>query len=157
MYHGENEQFLKIEFPMGWRTIFFCFFSKKVVIIYHGENTLFFVNEITNGVNKLFLCFFFRNKLAIYTMGKTCVSYIRIVFVCFPIGNTIQKSMEPGVRILETTKIFNGVDTSHSDRHIGNVHALIISKEHTFESFKYGTHQMFHGVVSDIADTFYMS
>ena len=44
---------------------------------------------------------------------------------------------------------------SDSEQRIVNVHVLIISKEHTFESFKYGTRQMLNGVVVDIADVFY--
>ena len=142
---------MKIKFPMGWRIIFFCFFSKKVVIIYYGEKHFFWSMGFPMGWTNFFCVIFFRNKFVIYTMGKTCICHIWVVFVRFRIRNIILvmqkwlfengvwRSIWPFVRILEIKKISKEVDMSDSEQRIVNVHVLIISKEHTFESFKYGT------------------
>ena len=86
---GKIDFFWKMDFQWDGGSFFFVFFQKKSSSYTMGKFTFFWSMGFPMGWTNFFCVNLFRGKFAICTMGKTCIFYVRVVFVRFHIRNNI--------------------------------------------------------------------
>ena len=86
---GKIDFFWKMDFQWDGGSFFFVFFQKKSSSYTMGKYTFFWSMGFPMGWTNFFCVNLFRGKFAICTMGKTCIFYVRVVFVRFHIRNNI--------------------------------------------------------------------